>query len=432
MREKNRNSIEKCIKRLPQFTTMNVIDGQAGLMSYSSLIFYSLTIDNILNIIVLLILAGASIATLTGQNGILTRANDAKEQTEIADEKEAIQLAYAGAVAEKRETGDVTASDLNREFGTNGRTDANASGENPITVTFDSGRSYTVDSNGNIIEKGTGEETGATTIGEVYDDSMIGQKVTYTSNGQSEWIVFGKDTDGNVLLTTKSPIANGFNLYGSAEKWLSYEDDLKQACSGYGSTIKDKQVTSRSITMEDINYVTGFDVDSLNFDTYTFGENNNYAKKEVNYYFPSLEASANGYWQQPTSDKTFTHENDWYVYGQMVGQFIYSYSGEPYGADATSLIKNPERFKYIVGEDGSYEYLVASRSVNVASSDAYFGVACVGGSGVSTGDYNLCNSNSGGGYDREENGSLGIRPIVVLPSDIEVEKNEGGQWDIAY
>ena len=68
MREKNRNSIE-IEKMLPQFTTMNVIDGQAGLMSYSSLIFYSLTIDNILNIIVLLILAGVTIATLTGENG---------------------------------------------------------------------------------------------------------------------------------------------------------------------------------------------------------------------------------------------------------------------------------------------------------------------------------------------------------------------------
>ena len=51
MRENNRNSIEKCRKKLPQFTTMNVIDGQAGLVSYSSLIFYSLTIDNILNMI---------------------------------------------------------------------------------------------------------------------------------------------------------------------------------------------------------------------------------------------------------------------------------------------------------------------------------------------------------------------------------------------
>ena len=50
MKENNRKSIAS-IKKLPQFTTMNVIDGQAGLMSYSSLIFYSLTIDNILNIV---------------------------------------------------------------------------------------------------------------------------------------------------------------------------------------------------------------------------------------------------------------------------------------------------------------------------------------------------------------------------------------------
>ena len=79
MRENNRKPIEKCIKKLPQFTTMNVIDGQAGLVIYSSLIFYSLTIDNILNIIVLLILAGVSIAMLTGDNGILTQAQKAKK-----------------------------------------------------------------------------------------------------------------------------------------------------------------------------------------------------------------------------------------------------------------------------------------------------------------------------------------------------------------
>lgn len=51
MREKNRKPIASYIK-LPQFTTMNVIDGQAGLIIYASLIFYSLTIDNILNTII--------------------------------------------------------------------------------------------------------------------------------------------------------------------------------------------------------------------------------------------------------------------------------------------------------------------------------------------------------------------------------------------
>ena len=84
MRENNRKPIEKCRKKLPQFTTMNVIDGQAGLVIYSSLIFYSLTIDNILNIIVLLILAGVTIASITGENGILNKASEAAIETELA------------------------------------------------------------------------------------------------------------------------------------------------------------------------------------------------------------------------------------------------------------------------------------------------------------------------------------------------------------
>ena len=92
MRENNRKPIEKCIKKLPQFTTMNVIDGQAGLVIYSSLIFYSLTIDNILNIIVLLILAGVTIATLTGDSGVITKAEEAKISTELARYKEELEL----------------------------------------------------------------------------------------------------------------------------------------------------------------------------------------------------------------------------------------------------------------------------------------------------------------------------------------------------
>ena len=42
----------------------------------------------VVTIIVLLILAGVSIAMLTGDNGILTQSNKAKENTEIASEKE--------------------------------------------------------------------------------------------------------------------------------------------------------------------------------------------------------------------------------------------------------------------------------------------------------------------------------------------------------
>lgn len=45
----------------------------------------------VITIIVLLILAGVSIATLTGDNGILTKASEASKQTEIAEVKEKVQ-----------------------------------------------------------------------------------------------------------------------------------------------------------------------------------------------------------------------------------------------------------------------------------------------------------------------------------------------------
>ena len=57
----------------------------------------------VITIIVLLILAAVGIAILTGENGVLTKAENSKEQTDIGEEKEAIALAYNGAVAEKME-----------------------------------------------------------------------------------------------------------------------------------------------------------------------------------------------------------------------------------------------------------------------------------------------------------------------------------------
>lgn len=46
----------------------------------------------VITIIVLLILAGVTIATLTGNNGILTKANQAKDNTIIAQDEEMIKL----------------------------------------------------------------------------------------------------------------------------------------------------------------------------------------------------------------------------------------------------------------------------------------------------------------------------------------------------
>jgi len=52
----------------------------------------------VITIIVLLILAGVAIATLTGDNGILTKAASSKEKTDKASAEEAVKLEYLGSI----------------------------------------------------------------------------------------------------------------------------------------------------------------------------------------------------------------------------------------------------------------------------------------------------------------------------------------------
>ena len=54
----------------------------------------------VITIIVLLILAGVSIAMLTGENGILNQATNSKEATEQAKVEEMVNVAIAGLQAE--------------------------------------------------------------------------------------------------------------------------------------------------------------------------------------------------------------------------------------------------------------------------------------------------------------------------------------------
>lgn len=55
----------------------------------------------VITIIVLLILAGISIATLTGENGVLTKASEAERKTDIEDTKEQIKIELMGAFDDK-------------------------------------------------------------------------------------------------------------------------------------------------------------------------------------------------------------------------------------------------------------------------------------------------------------------------------------------
>ena len=58
----------------------------------------------VITIIVLLILAGVSIAMLTGNNGILTQANTARTETATAEAEESCKLAVANIITENQGT----------------------------------------------------------------------------------------------------------------------------------------------------------------------------------------------------------------------------------------------------------------------------------------------------------------------------------------
>ena len=107
----------------------------------------------VITIIVLLILAGVSIAMLTGQNGILTQAQNAKTTTENKSAEEKVKLAVMGARADD---GTLTVGKLRTELANYGGT---VEGDTfPVTATVD-GKSFTVDNKGNVTSTGSSDQT---------------------------------------------------------------------------------------------------------------------------------------------------------------------------------------------------------------------------------------------------------------------------------
>ena len=69
----------------------------------------------VITIIIMLILASVTIATLTGENGIITKATEAKKETEKAAIEEQLRLAQLSAKI-KAKGGDITIDDLIEEL----------------------------------------------------------------------------------------------------------------------------------------------------------------------------------------------------------------------------------------------------------------------------------------------------------------------------
>lgn len=108
----------------------------------------------VITIIILLILAGITISAITGDDGIIKNARSAKEDTEIANEKEIVEKATVQSMGNNKygnleENG--LQSELDKVIG-GGKTDVTDIGDEFEVVFIDSNRYYMVDKDGNVGE----------------------------------------------------------------------------------------------------------------------------------------------------------------------------------------------------------------------------------------------------------------------------------------
>ena len=360
----------------------------------------------VITIIVLLILAGVTIATLTGDNGILTRASDARENTRGGEVQEFINITLSENEIANNTTGSVKSKyKVIQELYKSGKlTDEEVKElENSDFITI-----------GNVnVDFSRLEDI--VTLGDVYTEEMIGQKITYSSNNVSDWIVFGKDANENILITSSNPLNSDITLESGALGWLRYEDELTEKCSVYGGEVQGKTVTSRSIKLEDINNITK--VETPEKENVTFGMESAAENHKYSLYFPSLEAE--GYWQSPQNGSaTFYCVTNRYVYNSNYEEMPLNIS------------------KSVFGDNTDFSYLLQDKSILVDNNIADFSVAVVNQGALQSHwyayYYGICYSNATKGYNYGTITSnfSNIRPIVILPSSIQVEKNSESLWDI--
>ena len=165
----------------------------------------------ITTIIVLLILAGITIGAITGSNGIIGQAQSAKEETEISQEKEIIDISTVEAMG-KNNRGNLEEEEFQNAIDkhTNEKADVTDIGEEFEVLFEESNRYYIVDKDGNILS---------------YDDVVIDKSpgdITKDENGEE--LAGTEDAPYEIWciedLVEYSKIMNSSSAYTFADKYI--------------------------------------------------------------------------------------------------------------------------------------------------------------------------------------------------------------------
>ena len=412
----------------------------------------------VITIIVLLILAGISIATLTGNNGLLSKATSAKEETKKAEYKESLELIGAGLQIDKRRENWSTEKFMEEYKGAI-ENDKKFKGSlvkeenNKIKVTTKEGYVFHVEEEKvEFVEKQEGAAKTKTLVSQVEVGDYVAYKAgtkhsytskkgtgttggngydtpqTFTSNDNIKWRVLSKENN-EVVLISEEPLQtdDNKNFYlNEAIGYLYAEEELNKICSIYGhgeganinkrfsyevgdvvEEVETRTLTgsgARSITVEDVNKICGV--------TPSTTLNSEYGKEYTTSKFYPTITTEDGY---PTSEVSRKYKNTSYTYE---------------GSDKISTTSNEYKmlFRNVVDTSGIY-YGLASRCVYYNGSYIHFIVRCVRGNGLDIST--VLKYLSGGPFFPESIDIGGVRPVVYLKSDIKTSgKDSSGAWTI--
>ncbi len=395
----------------------------------------------VITIIVLLILAGVAIATLTGDNGILTKAAQAKNATEKANAKERIQIEVMGSYDQSGKLdANTLISNLNKNI-----PEATITGEDfPITVTLD-GSVYKVDSEGIVKETIIADRTGikvgdyinyepdSTSQTTYSKDNLVEDITGSTSNTEDitrdslKWQVLRIYDDGSMdLIGSPSQIiyfrdATGYNngvyvMHDICEKLYSRNgikarsvtlDDMESWLTDAGKAAKNKYISDQVSGLSANDFIEKVNAD-----------NNTVTYKKDRSYYPNLYAKENG-----SGINTEEVKKDGIKDTNKAELDRTTRSTAEKSYKQADNLTTTQTYYYIPINSTNYEdgskalskgtyYWVASRYVSCNSNYAGFGLRLAH---TYMSGYDMFHSDSDG-----DGSNYRLRPIVSLGSEVQV------------
>ena len=403
----------------------------------------------VITIIVLLILAGVTIATLTGENGILTKATEASKKTGQASAEEQVQLEVTASIGTD---GKINTGDLNDNLGNieglthEGETIENNPIENlPATVVVD-GNNVIIREDGSVVVSEWTQTGYEITNGEItvkvgnyvlnYDEGTESTQIETTESGHTAqqplttenlgWRILGIGENGGLELISDNPTTATVTLSGETG-YLNAEEVLNTACNElYGKG--EYAESARSLNVEDVNKLANYDPE-----TYSgYGNLYKYRFSTEEDYMQNSKSTDNGQtwsdWKNITnaSYQTFRTPGSTETIGvdnpkesQELENTYYYYSISSRMADNTDIANMITKG---TGDSNVTQWL-ASRAVGCLSICADFYVRYVDYGDVSSG-------NLYGSYGNSSSPSWAVRPVVSLESNIQLEGNSEDGWTI--